>query len=393
MTGCTGSSEPCRVGDVSSSYCRPSASTLARVPITDEPERTMENAAMGRARSSLASTAERIVLVCSVLLLVSLGSAFTDADQTPPAVVGPVSVSQLTPPPTPPSTAPAAPMVPSTPNGVRFVFGDYRIQPGDRLHMSVWGEPSLTTETTVLTHGQVAFPLLGELESTGKSVAELTEDVRTGYLRYYKDPRVSLFVTPAVWPSVYVQGNVRNSGPVDYTPGRRLLDYVGMAGGFGADADLSGISIVRREGDTTSSTTVDMSAVSFQSESVPNPELQPGDTVWVGKALPVSVLGQVNRPGAVEYRHGLRLSDYVGMAGGPTNRATLGAVSLKHTNPDGTSSVAQFDLVAALAQPEDPELNPVLAPGDTVTVPERFVAGTLEWSEILRAVAGVIIWR
>jgi polysaccharide export outer membrane protein len=259
--------------------------------------------------------------------------------------------------------------------------------------MSVWGEPSLTTEMMVLTHGRVPFPLLGEMSAADKTVSELNEDVRKGYLRYYKDPRVSLLVTPAIWPSVYVQGNVRDSGPVDYSPGRRLLDYVGMVGGFGADADLSNISIVSREGGITSTTTVDMSAVSFESESVPNPELKPGDTIWVGRALPVSVLGAVDRPGAVDYRHGLRLSDYVGMAGGPTNRADVGAVSVKHTSPNGTSSVTQLDLAAALAQPEDPEANPVLAPGDTVTVPERFVAGTLEWSEILRAVAGVIIWR
>ena len=348
---------------------------------------------MGRARNGFASVAQRIVLVCSVLLLVSAGCALCAEEQVPAAAVDSAPPSQVAPASVAPFPVPAAPVIPPASENTRFVFGEYRIQPGDRLHMSVWGEPSLTTETMVVTHGRVPFPLLGELLAADKTVSELTEDVRKGYLRYYKDPRVSLFVTPAVWPSVYVQGNVRDSGPVDYSPGRRLLDYVGMAGGFGADADLSKISIVSRESDVTSTTTVDMSAVSFQSESVPNPELKPGDTVWVGRALPVSVLGVVNRPGAVDYRHGLRLSDYVGMAGGPTNRAELGAVSVKHTSANGASSVAQVDLAAALAQPDDPEVNPVLAPGDTVTVPERFVAGTLEWSEILRAVAGVIIWR
>jgi len=245
----------------------------------------------------------------------------------------------------------------------------------------------------VMTHGRVAFPLLGEMSAGDKTVSEITEDVRKGYLRYYRDPQVTLLVTPAVWPSVYVQGDVRSPGPVDYSPGRRVLDYVGLAGGFAADADLSKIGIVSRASDTTSTTTVDMSPVTFDSQNVPNPELKPGDTVWVGRALPVSVLGAVNRPGAVDYQHGLRLSDYVGMAGGPTNRAEVDSVSIKHTSPDGTISVARVNLAAALAQPEDPKGNPVLAPGDTVTVPEMFVGGTLEWSDLLRAVAGVIIWR
>jgi polysaccharide export outer membrane protein len=217
--------------------------------------------------------------------------------------------------------------------------------------------------------------------------------VRKGYLRYYRDPRVSVLVTPVVWPSVYVHGNVRNPGPVEYSTGRRLLDYIGLAGGFASDADLSGIGIVSHENGVTLKTTMDMSAVSSEGQSVPNPILKPGDTVWVGRALPVAVLGAVNRPGATDYHHGLRLSDYVGLAGGPTNRAELGKTAVKHTARDGTSAVLHVDLGAAVGQPDDPELNPVLAPGDTVTVPERFLAGTLEWSDVLRAAVGIFIWR
>jgi polysaccharide export outer membrane protein len=275
----------------------------------------------------------------------------------------------------------------------RVIFGEYRIQPGDRLYMSVWGEPSLTSDTVVMTHGRVPFPLLGETMAAGKTVSELTEEVRQGYLRYYRDPRVSLFVVPVVWPSVYVQGNVREPGPVEYLPGRRLLDYIGMAGGFGADADFSQIGIVSHENGRALKTTVDLSAISSDGESTPNPVLKPGNTVWVGRALPVSVLGAVNSPGAVDYRHGLRLSDYVGMAGGPTNRAELGKALLKRVTPDGSSSVARVDLRAALGQPDDPQVNPVLTPGDTVIVPERFIAGTIEWRDILRAVVGIYLWN
>jgi polysaccharide export outer membrane protein len=271
-------------------------------------------------------------------------------------------------------------------------LGEYRIQAGDQLHLSVWGEPGLTTDTVVMTHGRVPFPLLGEIVVANMTVSDLSEQVRQGYLRYYRDPRISLTVTPVVWPRVYVQGNVQRPGPVEYSPGRRLLDYVGMAGGFGADADLTSIGIVTHQSATAAKTTVDLSAVSADGQSTPNPVLGPGDTLWVAKALPVSVLGAVNKPGSVDYQHGLRLSDYVGMAGGPTNRAELLNASVKHTGPDGASSVTEVDLKAALEQPDDPELNPILAPGDTVTVPERFIGGTLEWSDILRALVAVAVW-
>jgi polysaccharide export outer membrane protein len=360
---------------------------------------------MGSAKDRFASIL-RGAACCTLLLAFAAGVLCAEEqappagdESTPPAQAAPTPV--VAPPVTPALVAPApvapTPVLPPlvTPAGVegpRLIFGEYRIQPGDRLYMSVWGEPSLTSDTIVMTHGRVPFPLLGEAMAAGKTVSELTEEVRQGYLRYYRDPKVSLFVTPVVWPSVYVQGNVRLPGPVEYSPGRRLLDYIGMAGGFAADADFSQIGIVSHENGRAVKTTVDMSAVSSDGESTPNPVLKPGDTVWIGRALPVSVLGAVNRPGAVDYHHGLRLSDYVGMAGGPTNRAELGKVLVKRTAPGGPGSVARVDLGAALGQPDDPKVNPVLGPGDTVTVPERFVAGTLEWRDVLRAVVGVFIW-
>jgi polysaccharide export outer membrane protein len=272
-------------------------------------------------------------------------------------------------------------------------FAEYRIRPGDRLRMSVWGEPNLTTDAVVMTHGVVSFPLVGEMSVADKTVSALAEELREAYLRYYQDPRVSLSAIPAVWPKVYVQGNVKQPGPVDYAPERRLLDYVGLAGGFALGADLANVAVVSSESDTAATVRVSMNLASSDGASAPNPPLKPGDTIWIGKALPVSVVGAVQSPGAVEYREGLRLSDYIGMAGGPTNRARVHDAVLKHTDSAGSSAVRRVDIATALQQPDDPQLNPVLAPGDVVTVPEHFLAGTLEWSDVLRAVAGIVFWR
>jgi polysaccharide export outer membrane protein len=257
--------------------------------------------------------------------------------------------------------------------------------------MSVWGQPELATDALVMTHGVISFPLVGDMAVAGKTVSALTEELREAYLRYYQDPRVSLSVVPVVWPKVYVQGNVKQPGPVDYARERRLLDYVGLAGGFAAGADLANVTVMSSHSDGTSTQRV--SLVSADGGPVPNPPLKPGDTIWIGRALPVSVVGAVRSPGSVEYRDGLRLSDYVGMAGGPTNRARLRDAVLKHTDDEGNSAVREVDIAAALRELDDPQLNPVLAPGDVVSVPEYFLAGTLEWSDVLRAVVGVFVWR
>jgi len=275
----------------------------------------------------------------------------------------------------------------------RITAGEYRVQPGDRISSSVWGEPNLSSDATVMTHGAVSFPLVGEIAVSQKTVSELTEELRQAYLLYYRDPKVSLSVIPAVWPKVYVQGNVRRPGPVDYSPERRLLDYVGLAGGFSAGADLSQLTVVSHQSAAATAATFDLSPEAAGEAGAPNPTLSPGDTVFVGTAMPVSVIGAVNKPGALTYQHGLRLSDYVGLAGGPTNRAKVREVVLKRAGPDGDGAVRKVDLAAALGDPDDPKLNPVLEPGVVVTVPEQFLGGTLEWSDVLRALAAVFIWK
>ena len=273
------------------------------------------------------------------------------------------------------------------------LLNEYRVRPGDRLRMSIWGESDLATDSVLMTHGIMSFPLVGDIAVTDKTVSALTEELREAYCRYYQDPRVSLSVIPVVWPKVYVQGNVRHPGPVDYAPERRLLDYVGLAGGFGASADLEHVGLTSSESDTAGTTIVNVNSGSYENGSVPNPTLRPGDTIWVGKAMPVSVVGAVQAPGAIDYQDGLRLSDYLGLAGGPTNRARLQNAVLKHTDREGNSTVFQVDLGAALRRPDDPQLNPVLAPGDVLSVPEHFLAGTLEWSDVLRAAVGIFLWR
>ncbi len=81
---------------------------------------------------------------------------------------------------------------------------------------------------------------------------------------------------------------------------------------------------------------------------------------------------------SLDYQQGLRLSDYLGMAGGPVEQADTNAAVLKRM---GQPEVTPINVAKALEKPDSAELNPVLAPGDVVTVPMQFVGGTLTWSD------------
>jgi polysaccharide export outer membrane protein len=75
----------------------------------------------------------------------------------------------------------------------------------------------------------------------------------------------------------------------------------------------------------------------------------------------------------IEFPHekGLTLVDAIARAGGFTRLARQNKVTLKRTNPDGTTRVETID-VEALLKGDSTETWP-LQPGDVITVPERSI--------------------
>ncbi len=95
----------------------------------------------------------------------------------------------------------------------------------------------------------------------------------------------------------------------------------------------------------------------------------------------VSVFGEVLRQGAVEYQRGLRITDYVALAGGPTPVANLGKVRVARLQPvePALMVVETIDLDRVLNEGIMAK-NYELKSGDWVYVPKKF---TVNWSIIL----------
>jgi polysaccharide export outer membrane protein len=278
---------------------------------------------------------------------------------------------------------------PPSQSGAPEPFPGYKVGLGDRIQISVWGEPDLSVDAMVMPDGAVAMPLIGIVSVVGKTVPDLMGEIEAAYRRYLREPRISLTCVPRSPPRVYFEGAVGRPGPVDYDPRFRLVDYLGQAGGPSVGADLSRVIITSLNGADVKTVTVDMSPAKAAQGPLENPELKPGDTVWVGKALPVSVVGEVMRPGSFDYQQGLRLSDYLALSGGPTDHAVLSKVVLK-SGGDPTSAVRVLDGKRALKQPDTTASNPVLAPGDVVTVPAKLVGGKVFWMDVVRTAFDVV---
>ena len=93
----------------------------------------------------------------------------------------------------------------------------------------------------------------------------------------------------------------------------------------------------------------------------------------------VSVFGEVLRQGAVEYQRGLRITDYLALAGGPTPRANLRNVRVVRFRPEGPVTMTiNIDRILKQGVQKD---NLELKSGDWLYVPKRF---TINWTTVLQ---------
>lgn len=113
---------------------------------------------------------------------------------------------------------------------------EYKLQPGDEIHLRILGEDSLSGTYALSTDGMAALPLIGEVKLAGLTEAQADALIKTrledGYL---VDPQISVIV--ARYQPVYVLGEVRNPGKYDYMPGMTVLNAAALAGGFTYRAD------------------------------------------------------------------------------------------------------------------------------------------------------------
>jgi protein involved in polysaccharide export with SLBB domain len=70
----------------------------------------------------------------------------------------------------------------------------YTVKPGDILKVSVWKEPDLQGPILIRPDGGFSFPLVGEVDGRGKTVAELQTIMTQRLSKYISDPVVSVSV-------------------------------------------------------------------------------------------------------------------------------------------------------------------------------------------------------
>lgn len=163
------------------------------------------------------------------------------------------------------STQPA-PQRPTAPNQ----SADYRLGPGDRVRITVFGQDDLSGQYLVDGTGLLSFPLIGQILAGGLTAAELESAiVKKLDPDYLKNPNVSAEVL--TYRPFYIVGEVKSPGSYPFVSGMSVINAVALAGGFTYRAREGSFYVTRRDG----------AEKKVRIDATPDTPVQPGDVITV----------------------------------------------------------------------------------------------------------------
>jgi len=233
---------------------------------------------------------------------------------------------------------------------------NYLVDDGDVLQITVYDHVELSTTVMISSNGSITFPLLGQLQVVGTSIPQISAMI-TNLLAdgFIVNPQVNVFITKFRNQNIFVNGQVKKPGVIQFEDGMTLIKVISLSGGFTDTADDKQISITRRQND--------------QEVTVKDPDLnctiQPGDVISVPiiiKDQNIFVSGQVQKPGSFPYDRDneMTLLKIISLAGGFNDVAAKGRISVvRRVNGKEVTL-------------EKVKLSELILPGDVIIVPESF---------------------
>lgn len=231
--------------------------------------------------------------------------------------------------------------------------GDFKLGPGDTIHIQVYQNPDLTLDARLSENGGISYPLIGAIQLGGSSIAKAEEKLAAALQQggFVQKPQVIISVTQVRGTQVSILGNVGKPGryPLESTM-TSVVDVITMAGGIipgGADtAIVIGIRSgkpVRKE--------IDIAGLFLDTPLGNNFTVAGGDVIYINRAPIVYVYGEVQRPGSFRLERNMTVRQALAQSGGPSPRGSESRLRL-HRRVDGKIVQSVPDL-ADIVQPDD----------------------------------------
>jgi protein involved in polysaccharide export with SLBB domain len=154
-------------------------------------------------------------------------------------------------------------------NPVDRPFVATRLQPGDRIKVTVYGEETLNGVYDVDPSGYVSLPLAGNVKAAGRTTAELQDAITAQYQgQYLQNPQVTVDIV--AFRPISIIGQVGHPGEIPYRAGLDVVSAIATAGGLTYRGSRSTV-LIKHDGDQ----------VWREYSMVPTVMVSPGDIVRV----------------------------------------------------------------------------------------------------------------
>lgn len=146
------------------------------------------------------------------------------------------------------------------------------VEPGDRIVVKVFREPTLSDALTVDPRGDVVVPKVGTVRVAGSSILAVQDTLRARFAAFLRQPAVEVNVLRRI----IVNGEVPKPGVYYVDIGTATIrDAVALAGGVSPFGHSSRVSIVR------DGRRIDVD--DWERSELPAADLRSGDQVFVGR--------------------------------------------------------------------------------------------------------------
>jgi polysaccharide export outer membrane protein len=255
----------------------------------------------------------------------------------------------------------------------------YRIGPGDVLDLVISrGATQDKIQTSVRSDGKV-FVLLTEVDVNGLTTEQAGAAIARELAVFFRHPLADIQIKEYNSKKISVFGSVgaitRASGTSLPLTGRMtLIEAIGKAGGFHANAGMDRVKVTRASG---KSYVVNMFRYMQEGDPALEFVLDAGDTVVVpeqtkGEEPVVYLLGEVKKPGPVPYFPKLTMGQLVAQVGGWTDGALFEESAIVRASSEVTEIIT-VDLRRLLLE-GDKRIDQYLRPNDIVFVPRTSIA-------------------
>lgn len=231
---------------------------------------------------------------------------------------------------------------------------DYRLGPGDAIGVQVYQSPDLSVDARVSESGVISYPLVGNLQLGGLTIAEaekkIADALRTG--GFVKVPQVNIVLRQVRGNQVAVLGQVSRPGrfPLE-TFNTRVSDMLAAAGGATPTGDDVLILTGQRDGKPFRKV-IDIPGLFLNEKSGDDVLVAGGDTLYVAKAPMFYIYGEAQKPGPYRIERGMTVMQALAQGGGPTARGSQNRLRIHRRDASG-KVVEAVPQLTDLVRPED----------------------------------------